>query len=74
MADKKDYYDTLGLNQQASDVDIKKAYKKLAMKHHPDRNDGNPESTETLKKLKKHTIFYLIPKKNLCMINMGMLE
>jgi len=53
MADKKDYYDTLGLNQQASDVEIKKAYKKLAMKHHPDRNDGNPESTETFKEVKK---------------------
>ena len=53
MADKKDYYDTLGLNQQASDVDIKKAYKKLAMKHHPDRNNGNPESTENFKEVKK---------------------
>ena len=53
MADKKDYYDILGLNQQASEVEIKKAYKKLAMKHHPDRNDGNPESTETFKEVKK---------------------
>jgi len=53
MADKKDYYDTLGLNQQASDAEIKKAYKKLAMKHHPDRNDGNPDSTETFKEVKK---------------------
>ena len=43
----------MGLNQQASDVDIKKAYKKLAMKHHPDRNDGNPESTEAFKEVKK---------------------
>ena len=53
MADKKDYYDTLGLNKQASDTEIKKAYKKLAMKHHPDRNDGNPEATETFKEVKK---------------------
>jgi molecular chaperone DnaJ len=53
MADKKDYYNTLGLNQQASDAEIKKAYKKLAMKHHPDRNDGNSESTETFKEVKK---------------------
>ena len=53
MADKKDYYDTLKLSREASDTEIKKAYKKLAMKHHPDRNNGDPESTETFKEVKK---------------------
>ena len=53
MADKKDYYETLDLTQEASDAEIKKAYKKLAMKHHPDRNSGDPASTETFKEVKK---------------------
>ena len=38
---KRDYYDVLGLTKGASDDDIKKAYRKLAMKHHPDRNQGD---------------------------------
>jgi molecular chaperone DnaJ len=58
LNNKRDYYEVLGIDRRASDQEIKSAYRKLAMQHHPDRNPDNKEEAE--EKFKEITEAYSV--------------
>ncbi len=60
---KRDYYTTLGLSRDATEEDIKKSYRKLAMKHHPDRNPDDKGSEDKFKEAKEAYEVLTDPKK-----------
>src|SRR5437016_5025426 len=62
MADN-DLYAVLGLDRKASADDIKRAYRRLAKEHHPDRNKGNPKSEEKFKQVQSAYAVLSDPKK-----------
>src|SRR6476646_8444228 len=51
MSQKRDYYEVLGVAREASPDDVRRAYKREALKHHPDRNPGNAQSEHVFKEV-----------------------
>ena len=60
---QQDYYELLGVSRNADDAEIKKAYRKLAMKHHPDRNPDDDTAEEKFKDIQKAYAVLSDPKK-----------
>ena len=53
---KQDYYDVLGVSKDADSSSLKSAYRKLAMKYHPDKNPGDVESEKKFKEISGHSV------------------
>ncbi|BBA85076.1 molecular chaperone DnaJ [Candidatus Nardonella dryophthoridicola] len=63
MSKKKDYYQILGVSRNSDDKEIKRAYKRLAIKYHPDHNQGDIKSEEKFKEIKEAYEILIDPKK-----------
>jgi len=70
----KDYYQTLGINRDATETDIKKAYRRLALKYHPDRNLGDKEAEEKFKEINEAYACLSDPQKRANYDNFGVAE
>ncbi len=72
MAAKRDYYDVLGISRSADKSTIKRAYRKLAKKYHPDTNAGNAQAEEKFKEATEAYNVLSNPEKKNYMISLAM--
>ena len=70
---KRDYYDVLGVNKSASPEELKSAYRKLAVKFHPDKNPGDKNAEDKFKEASEAMVFFLINPKKKTTITLGTL-
>ena len=70
---KRDFYDILGVNKSSSQAEIKKAYRKVAIKYHPDKNPDNKPAEEKFKEAAEAYEVLSNPEKNKNMIDLGMM-
>ena len=71
MAAKRDYYEVLGVAKNADEKTIKKAYRKMAKKYHPDTNAGNPDAEKKFKEVTEAYSVLSDPEKRRCMTRFG---
>ena len=67
---KRDYYEVLGVEKGVDEGELKKAYRKKAMKFHPDRNSDDPSAPEKFKEASRPMKFYPILLNEMHMINL----
>ena len=72
MDAKRDYYEVLGIDKNADRAAVKKAYRKLAKKYHPDTNKGNPQAEQKFKEVTEAYAVLSDPKKRNYMIGLAM--
>ena len=71
---KRDYYDVLGVSKNADNKEIKKAYRKIAIKFHPDKNPDNKQAEENFKEAAEAYEVLSNSEKDSVMTNLDMLE
>ena len=69
---KQDFYDVLGVSKEVDSNSLKSAYRRLAMKYHPDKNPGDSEAEKKFKEISEAYEVLSNPEKKPRMINMGM--
>ena len=71
---KRDYYEILGVSKNADAKEVKKAYRKLAIKYHPDKNPDNKQAEEKFKEAAEAMISFQLQKRNKDTTNLAMPE